>query len=108
VSSFQHATLMIQISMASAVGDGLVGMKTRWEEALSHSVMVSALSFDRRGIGTVSTKRLAAGKLRTILLQTVNENGNQAWMKKSGNHFVVTVYRVQSVVVICHLKKRHI
>jgi hypothetical protein len=29
-------------------------------------------------------------------------------MKKSGNHFVVTVYRVQSVVVICHLKKRHI
>ncbi len=107
MSSFQHATLMIQVNMASAVGDGL-GMKTRWEEALSHSVMVAALSFDRRGIGTVSTKRLAAGKLRTILLQTVNENGNQTWMKKSGNHFVVTAYSAQSVVVICRLKKRHI
>jgi hypothetical protein len=38
------------------------------------------------------------GHVRRIV-QTVNENGNQAWVKKPGSHFDMTEYSAQSVVV---------
>ena len=41
------------------------------------------------------------------IVQTVNENGNQAWVKNPGSHFGVTTYRAQSAVVICRWEKRH-
>ena len=41
------------------------------------------------------------------IVQTVNENGNQAWVKKTGSHFDVTAYSAQSAVVICRREKRH-
>ncbi len=41
------------------------------------------------------------------IVQTVNENGNQEWVKKKGSHFDVTAYRAQSAVMICRRQKRH-
>jgi hypothetical protein len=40
------------------------------------------------------------------ILQTVNENGTHAWMKKPDSHFGVTAYITQSDVVICRRKIR--
>jgi hypothetical protein len=76
-------------------------------ESLVDSVSVFLLaSRNRNRVDEEVSIRKMHGHLRRIV-QTVNENGNQSWVKKPGIHFGVTVYSAQSTVVICRWEKRH-
>jgi hypothetical protein len=65
------------------------------------------VSRHRNRVGEEVSNWKMYGHVRRIV-QTVNENGKQTWVKKPGSHFDVTVYRTQSDVLICRREKRHL